>query len=109
MSFAVHLAGDLEVVVGKHSPTLAAAEAPWMELLLDAAKSRRTGSLEVLPLDPAMTTIAERAVVLVVVLFAVRLVVDDIKVGSREGLMAGSTNEACLVPPAREPTVCSLD
>lgn len=105
MSFAVDFAGDLEVVAGKYYTTFAAAETSRVELLLDAAESRGARSLEVLTFDSTMAAVTERPVVFVVVLFAVWLVVDDIEICGREGLMAGPTDETSFMPSTGKSTI----
>ena len=46
---------------------------------------------------------------LVVVLLAVRLVLDDVEVGRREGLLARSAGKALLVPAACEAAISGFD
>lgn len=65
--------------------------------------------LEVLPLDAVAAAAAEAAVELVVVPVAVRLVVEHVERGRREGLLAGRADEAGLVVPPCQPAVRAGD
>ena len=42
----------------------------------------------------------------VIVLFTVRSIADDIELGTRKWVLAGSTDETFLVVPACQPSVC---
>lgn len=107
--FAVHFTTDLEVVIRQDLAAVTAREAPRVEFLRAATgRAARAGRLQVLAFDAAVAAVAQGAVLLVVVLLAVRVVVDDVEVGGGEGLLAGFAGEAGLVPAAGQPSVCGL-
>jgi hypothetical protein len=92
---------DLKVILREHHPTIHTRKASWMELLIRwqrAVHFRRRGCFKILAFDAAVATRAKRAVGFVVMVLAVGLVVDDVKVCGREGLVAGATREALLMP-----------
>lgn len=65
--------------------------------------------LKVLALDAFVTRIADRAILLVVVLFAIRVIVNDVEVCRSEWLLTGFAYETGLVPSSRQAAIRSLD
>jgi len=102
MTLAVNLAAKLKVVVAKRRPAMGAGEASWVKLLA------RVG-LEVLSLDSTVAPLTQGAVQLMVVMLAVRVVINNIKVGRLERLLACFANETRFVPTSSESAVSSLD
>lgn len=77
MLLAVDRTADLEVVIAENSAAVLTGKAFGVELLLLL-------SLQIRPFDAAIALCAERVIELVVVLLAIWIVVDYIKVGSCE-------------------------
>jgi hypothetical protein len=103
---------DLKVILREHHPTIHTRKASWMELLIRwqrAVHFRRRGCFKILAFDAAVATRAKRAVGFVVMVLAVGLVVDDVKVCGREGLVAGATREALLMPAAGKTSIGGFD
>jgi len=90
MLLAIDLSGDLEVVVTERLLAVDAGETARMELL-------GLLGLEVRPFNTTVAVSAQRVVELMVVVLAVRIVVNNVKVGSREGRTAGLADETVLV------------
>ena len=87
MSFTVNSPRDLEIVLRQDLTAFATGEAPRVKLFILASKPGRRRSLEILAFDSSVATVAERAVVLVVMVLAVRLVVDHVEIRCHEGLL----------------------
>ena len=109
MALAKHPPRNLKVVIRKHHMTIKAREASWMKLLIHVSGGPRTHRLKVLALDAAVAALAQRAVLLVVVVLAEGVVVDDVEVCGREGLRAGAADEAGFVPAAGQAAVGGFD
>lgn len=77
MLLTVDRTADLEVVIAENPTAVLTGEAFGVELLLLL-------SLQIGPFDAAIALCAERIVELMVVLLAIWIVVDYIKVGSRK-------------------------
>ena len=88
MSFAEDTALILEVVVLENDAAVGTGEATGMEFAVDTAVPGHGGGLQVLSFDPEVAAAAKRAVLLVVVVLAVRVVVDHVEVGRGERLSA---------------------
>jgi len=90
MLLAIDLSGDLEVVVTERLLAVDAGETARMELL-------GLLGLKVRPFNTTVAVSAQRVVELMVVVLAVRIVVNNVKVGSRERRTAGLADETVLV------------
>lgn len=112
VAFTVDTSSNLEVILSKHLPAVDASKAARMELLVGGRATPVAGRccrLEILPFNTAVTSGAKRTVRFVVVMLAVRLIVDDVEVGSSEWLRTGAASKALLVPTTGQATVCGFD
>jgi len=75
---AVHFASDLKVIIAERLRAINAGETARVELL-------SLLGLEVRSFDTAVAVGTQRVVELMVMVFAVWVVVNDVKVGSRKG------------------------
>ena len=98
MTFAIHASTDLKVVLRQHHSAIGTSKASPVVLPRHPACGSRAVGLQILALDTFAATLAHRAVLLVIVLLAIRLVVDDVEIGGREWLFAGLADKALLVP-----------
>ena len=97
MSITVSPASDLEVTVAEDDAAGRACETSWMKLLAQVR-------FEILAFDAAVAGIAQRSVELVVVLFTVWRVLEDIKLRCRKGIGACSADKAMLVVASSKAT-----
>jgi hypothetical protein len=112
MALTINSALDLEVVVCQHHFAVHTREAPRVEFLVDrksAIAVRRGGCLEVLSFNATVAARAQRSIGFVIVVLAVRLIVDDIEIRSSERLLAGTAGEALLVPSACKSAIGGFD
>lgn len=90
MSVAEHPASDFVVIVAEYNTTSGASEAPGVELLPPV-------SFEVLAFNTAVTSLAQGSIERVVVLLAVRRIVENVELGARERVLTGATHETLFV------------
>lgn len=95
MSITVSPASDFKVAVAEDDAAGRARETSWVKLLAQVG-------FEILAFDAPVAGIAQRSVELVVVLFAIWRVLEDIELRCREGIGARSACEAMLVVASRE-------
>lgn len=88
MAFTVHDPHNFKVVVPQGHSARVACETLRVELLPPL-------SLQVLTLDSVVAVSAKRTIHLVVMVCAVRVVVNDVEVGRLEGGVASPAGEAC--------------
>ena len=88
MSFTVNSSSNLEVVIRQLCAAIHAYEASPLILASYSASWAGTRRLEILAFDASVAAVTQRAILLVVVLLAVWMVVDDIEVGACEGFFA---------------------
>lgn len=108
VALAVDPPSDFEVILCQHDLAIYTSEASRMEFLVrgrSSAVAGRRSSLEILPFDTAMAARTERTIRFVVMVLAVGLVVDDIKVSGSKWLCAGTASEALFVPATRQSAV----
>lgn len=109
MRLAINPTLEIKVVIRQSLPARQASQTPRMILPHDQTALILRLGLNILAFNTLAAAVAHRAVLLVVVLLAVRLVVDDVEVSVREGLVAGLASEAGFVPAACEAAVGRLD
>lgn len=109
MPLTVYPSADLKVVIREDLATIVTGEAARVILLLAVAAGAGAGRLEVLAFDAAVAAVAQRAILFVVVLLAIRVVVDDVEVRGGEWLFTRSAGEACFVPSASQASIGCLD
>jgi hypothetical protein len=97
MSFTKRPSADLIIIVPQDNPTGKASKASWVKL-------QPIVSLGILALNSTIARPTERTVEDVVVLVAVRGVLEDVEFGGGEGAAAGAAYEALLVVAAGEAT-----
>jgi hypothetical protein len=102
ISLAVHPAAHLKIVVPQDSLTVRTGQALRVELLPPLR-------LEVLPLNPSVTTFADAPIQLVVVALAVWRIIDHVEGGRLEGLHAGGADKTLLVIPTSQPPISGRD
>lgn len=102
MSFTIHVAANLKIVLLEHDPTLLALEARRVELL-------PLLRFQILPLNALVTAPAQTLVEDMVVPLAVRLVVDDVEICGGEGGAARLADEALAVVAPCKTAVCCFD
>lgn len=98
VSLAVGAPAHLEVAVCQRHATVQAAEASHVMLDLRLVLGK-------LSLDAAIAAAADAVVELVVMVLAVRSVLEHVKDGRRKRLVAGAANKARLVILAAEPPI----
>jgi hypothetical protein len=108
VTLTIYSSLDLEVVVRQHHLAVHTCEASRMEFLINwgsAVAIRRGSRFKILALDTVVTARTKGSVSLVVMMFAVWLVVNDIEIGCSERLLACAACEALLVPSACQATI----
>lgn len=90
MSLTKHSSINFEIVVTQHNAACRACQTPGVKLLAPI-------SFKILTFDATVARLAEGAVELVVVVLAVRGVVEDVEFGAWEGTAAGPANETVPV------------
>ena len=105
MGLTVHATLEVEVIIRERLPASKASETSRMVLAHDESSLILRLGLQILALDPSSTAEAQRAVLLVVVLLAVGLVVQDVKVRVGERLLARFADEALFVPAACQASI----
>ena len=93
MSIAEHSASHLIIIVAKHNAASCASEAPRVELLAPIC-------LQVLAFDSTIAALAQGSVECVVVLLAIRRIVEDVEFGTGKRILAGAAYETFLVVAA---------
>jgi hypothetical protein len=97
MAITVLFSPNLEVVVTQNDTTGRAGKASGVELAAII-------SLQILALDASIAGSTQRPIQLMVMVLAVRRVLEHIEFGGREGITASPTDEALLVVASSEST-----
>ena len=84
MPFAVDSASNFEVVFIQYYTTFYTSEAAPMVFLDDGTTRARDG-FQKFTLDASMASMTNRTILLMIMLFTVGLVIDDVEVGCFEG------------------------
>jgi len=96
---AKDLSVKLEVIIAENLVAILAGKAVRMEFLLYFR-------LEILPFDAPITCLTQRVVEFVVVLCAIRVVLDNIKICRLERLFACLTHKTLFVISPSQSTIC---
>ena len=108
MPLAEHAAFDFEIVLCQHHAAVETGKASRVILPFYPAGTTGARSLGVLPLYASVTAMTHGAILLMIVLLAVRVVLVNVEVCGREWFLAGFAHEAGLVPSASQAPICCL-